>query len=118
LTLSGADFVTGSAISQAIPGKTPPKPASFFPSVLARWAGAKPEGKKVEITWGSQPRAALSLPGAIITSSLRDFGLARWARRIGERQSSGVPMNYIKGFFYGLSPPTPTTPLMFDRMTT
>ena len=81
-------LASGKAIQAAALGKSPPHPATFFPSGLARRKRARPEGKKVEIILCPQPRAALRLPGAIITSSLRDFRLARGARivqRQGER---------------------------------
>ena len=60
-------------------------PASlFFPSGFGRLKRPKPEGKNEGIILGPQPRAALRLPWAIMSSSLQDFGLARSARIGGE----------------------------------
>jgi len=80
----------GKAAEAAARGKTPPQTASFFLSGLARPRRARPEGKKEEIILGSQPQAALRLPGAILILSLRDFSLARCARIMGERGGSGT----------------------------
>ncbi len=83
----------GKAAEAAALGKRPTHPtAPFIQSGLVRLQRAKPGWKKAEqIILSLQPRAALLLPWAIITSSLWDCSLARCARMVGERKNSAMP---------------------------
>src|SRR5258706_9485098 len=62
-------------------GETPSPTNLPFSCFAPNAFGAKQEKGRYSFL-DSLPRAALRLPGAIIISSLRDFGLARSARKL------------------------------------
>ena len=82
----GGMIVAGAAAR----GKKPPHPPSFSLRFLTRWRRAKTEEKKEEIIFAFVTPGGASLARAIIMSSLRDFSLARCARKVAERSSSGT----------------------------